>query len=174
MQRIIINAVEFFKSLFGKRKRVVLRKSRIKLILPHRGRMLLLDKVTIFPEKIIGEFLVTKKTCKGHAVLGDKLVLRGSDLLDMAAQLLGVWVGQNSDFFGRICMVREYGGAKFKNPILPDEKLIIEIDSNNIKEEVLGKDSLETVIITGENFLIRTEKETKAQINSVKLVVLFK
>ena len=61
-----------------------LRREEIDKLLPHRGRMRLLDKVETTAERIIGEFTVTKEVCEGHNVFGGSSVFRGSDLYDMA------------------------------------------------------------------------------------------
>ncbi len=140
-------------------------------ILPHRGDKLLLDKVTITTKKIIGEFKVTNEVCEGHAVLDGKLVMKGSDVLDMAAQLLGVWLAQHTGHIeasNKRVMVREYGGAKFRKPIYPDEVLTLEVDAESVSAEVFSDDKL--IIAKGSNFSARAGEEIKANIYSVELV----
>lgn len=147
----------------------VLERKEIKEILPHRGTMLLLDKVEVTDEKIIGEFTVTREVCEGHAVLDRKLILKGSDLFDMSAQLLSIFLGsQRSQFFGRTCVVNEYTGAKFKAPIKPFEKIIIEL----AVVDIVIKRKNNFIFVVGENFVVWDWKkeELKAKIHGVKLV----
>ena len=148
----------------------VLGRKEIEAILPHRGRMLLLDRVVIGTERIIGEFTVTREVCEGHAVWDGELVLKGSDLLDMSAQLLAVFLAsQCPQFLGRTCRLREYGGSKFKAPIRPSEKIIIEVAVVDIEVE----EKTTVVFVTGTNFVVWDWKkeEIKAEIYGVKLIV---
>jgi|GEM_PF-3230418 len=152
---------------------IVIIKDEIEFILPHRDTMLLLDRVTIDKETVAGEFEVTDAVCKGHAVAaGGKIVMRGSDLFDMAAQLLGVWASQNPAItkhpavkYGG-CLVREYGGAKFKEAILPKYHLIMEVKITDLEAKVSEK----IVVITGSNFTAEVNADVMAVINFVKLV----
>jgi len=166
-RKIFRGVVNFLK----REEKIIINKEQIGLILPHRGRMLLLDRVVITAQKIMGEFIVTNEVCDGHAVLEGKLVLKGSDLFDMAAQLLGVWAAQHSDaeFKGKKTVIREYGGAKFRNPIFPKEFLVMEIDPENASAQVMvGRD---IIITKGEKFSARVGKEKKAEISSVELII---
>jgi len=150
------------------RNELTLEKEEIKRILPHRGRMLLLDRVVITAEEIRGELTVTKDMCEGHAVLDGELVLRGSDLLDMASQLLGVFLAIDFEVLGRKCMPREYGRAEFRARIKPLEKIIIEMPLP-IEEEAVRS----SVFFTGRHFTVLDEKRrTRAKIESVELVVI--
>jgi len=167
VRKIFRGVVDFLK----REEKIIIDKEQIELILPHRGRMLLLDRVVITTQKIMGEFTVTHEVCDGHAVLEEKLVLKGSDLFDIAAQLLGVWAAQHSDaeFKNRKTVIREYGGAKFRNPIFPGELLVMEIDPENASAQVLvGRD---IIITKGEKFSARVGKERKAEISFVELII---
>jgi len=156
----------------NKQKDVIVSREEIMRILPHRGRMLLLDEVVITDNKAEGKFLVTEEVCQGHAVFDSKLVLKGSDLFDMAAQLLGVWAAKNIDFPPKNRLIREYGRARFRKPIFPGEKLVIEIEIPKIKANILSnKGGWKTVHIIGEEFSVRVGDEAKARIFSVELVV---
>jgi len=84
--------------LLKKAPRIEISELEIEEILPHRDRMLLLNRVIITEKEIVGTFNITEEVCEGHAFKGNK-VFKGSDLLDMAAQLLGVWSAQYEDIF---------------------------------------------------------------------------
>lgn len=147
----------------------IIEKEEIESILPHRGTKLLLDRILITAQKITGKFRVTKEVCQGHAVLNGKLVLKGSDLLDMAAQLLAVWVAHNSDFEGNGVVIREYKGAKFRKPIFPGELLVLEIDAKDALVRVFKGGKI--IIAIGKRFLAKVEDEIKAEVYSVKLFI---
>jgi len=165
--RLIQGVADFLKA----EKTIIIDKEKIQLILPHRGSKLLLDKVTITTEKISGEFLVTEVVCEGHAVWEGKLVLPGAYLFEMAAQLLGVWAAQHSDFKfeGSKTVVREYGGAKFKKPVFPGELLVLEINSNDVSAEILREGKM--IIVSGNNFSARVGEEKKADVYSAELMI---
>jgi len=168
-RRIITGVLHFLK----KTEERIVDKKQIEQILPHKGRMLLLDRVIITEEKIIGEFKVTEEVCEGHPVLEEgKTALKGSDLLDMSAQLLGIWVAQGFGHKLGKKVVREYGGAKFRKPICPGENLILEIATNRVlADDVRGDGKL--IIVKGDGFLARVgEEETgRAKVYSVELVL---
>lgn len=163
--------VQGVADLLKAEKTIVIDKEKIQLILPHRGPKLLLDKVTINTEKISGEFLVTEAVCEGHVVWEGKSVLPGAYLFEMAAQLLGVWTAQHSDFKfeSRKTVVREYGGAKFRKPIFPEELLVLEVNANNVSAEILREGKI--IIVSGNNFSARAGEEKKANIYSVELMI---
>lgn len=147
----------------------IIEKEGIKSILPHRGTKLLLDQVLITAEEIIGKFRVTKEVCEGHAVFNGELVLRGSDLLDMAAQLLGVWLAQSPDFEGKRTVIRGYKGAKFRKPIFPGELLVLEMNTEDTLARVLKERKI--IIAIGKRFLAKVEDEIKAEIYSVEIFI---
>ncbi len=126
------------------RKEVVIEKEEIMQILPHRGRMLLLDRVVITEDKIFGEFTVTEEVCEGHKVWDNRLVLRGVELPEMAFQLLGVFVAKDTEIVAsvlpkdsgaevvptivdKICVARECQRAVFSSPIFPGDKVVAEM-----------------------------------------------
>ncbi len=154
---------------FLKKEKRIIERGQIESILFHRGRMLLLDLVIITAKKITGEFQVTEEVCEGHAVWDGELLMKGSDFLDMAAQLLGIWAAQHPDFEGRKTIIREYGGSKFRNPTRPGELLIMELDTENASAEVLRNGKL--IIVKGSNFSARVGEERKADVYSVEIVI---
>ncbi len=168
--------IAFFRkrrSDLAEEKVTIIGKRGIKRILPHRGRMLLLDEVSISSTKIIGKFRVTRKVCKGHAVLGGELVLRGCELFDMSAQLLGVWASHllkiKKDALVRSYGEGAYGGAKFRKPIYSREILNLEINTNNISSEILRGGRV--IVIRGRSFSAQVNGEARAEVKSVELVV---
>lgn len=148
-------------------------KDEIQQILPHRGRILLLDVVISADRKIMGELLITEEVCEGHGVFNGQSIFRGSDLYDMAAQLLGVFVAKTLDSSDgnrnyNFCLVKSYGRAFFHKPVFVGETLVIGVDYDNI-EILFLKESV--IIVTGKDFLISSGKETKARIEYVKIII---
>ena len=157
------------------KKKVTIGKNEIMTILPHRGTMLLLDEAVISREVIRGQLLIGDEFCIGHAVFDGRLVFRGVDVPEMAAQLLGVsWAHQHPEFQNRIGFLGEIKGAKFHEPIIPGELLIVEMDPAKIRQKVLGGPELEKMLITvaARDILVRVKKERKATIASVKLAII--
>lgn len=158
---------------FSKENPIVIGKQGIEAILPHRERMLLLDRVTIDNETVAGEFRVTEEVCKGHAVApGGKIIMRGCDLYEVAAQSLGVWAAQNPQVIQHRavqlggCFVREYGTAKFKEVILPGFQVCMEAKVENLVVKISDR----MVVITGKNFVATVNDIVMAEISFVKLV----
>ena len=137
-------------------------------ILPHQSGMLLLDEIKINREEAKGKLTVREESCRGHIIDG-RPVLRGSDLLDMAAQLLAVYTYINyPELRERVCVVREYGKAKLKGIIVPGNVISITLGPESVIRT--GKGNFD--IISGNDFVVRgIEGEMKAQIDSVVLVV---
>lgn len=156
------------------KKEVEIPKEKIEEILPHQGRMLLLDRVMIDGDKITGKLLVREEICEGHPVFDGKLALRGSDLFDMAAQLLGVWIASSPNLVSshRNCLVRKYGGARFWKVIFAFELLTMEISTENIKVESFSREERQVTFISGEKFIVRVGEEKRAEIVAVELVAL--
>lgn len=164
--RKIVNGV---MNILKKKEKLIIEKEEIKKILPHRDRMLLLDKVIITEKKLSGIFNVTEEVCKGHSAWDGKDVLKGSDLFDMAAQLIGVWAYQNPDLSGKTCVVRKYGSAKFTEVIFPSNILTMELDTEKIKATILLGKKDQTIFITGEGFSALVSGKIRAQISFVEL-----
>jgi len=174
MGKRIRNIIGGVLALLKGREEVIIEKEEIMEILPHRGRMLLLDRVVINNTKISGEFLVTEEVCEGHR-LDDQLVLRGADILDMAAQLLGVWAAKHSQMNNSLAYVREYGRTKFLDKVLPGDQLIMEINtkdkSGNENPQIIISVSGDREVrkIIGKEFTARVGKKNKATIFYVAL-----
>jgi 3-hydroxymyristoyl/3-hydroxydecanoyl-(acyl carrier protein) dehydratase len=170
-----LGLVKRLKEALRNRRRIVVSGEDIKTILPHRGRMLLLDQVTITDGRVFGEFDVTEAVCEGHAVLGKQLVFRGVDILEMAAQLLGVYWGiQHPEFVDKKGMLRGFGGSKFHKQVFVGDRLTIEVSPLKIIDRVLGGPEKEKMLIrvTGQDFLARVGKERKATIQTIELVLV--
>ncbi len=170
--------LDLLKQRLKGQKTLIVSGDDIAVILPHRGRMLLLDQVTITKgknPKVLGKLLVTEEICEGHAVLGGHLVFRGVDIAEMAAQTLGVYWGINHpEFVERKCMLRSFGNAKFSKPVFVGDSLVIEVSTNNISSRSLGGPEIKKTIIRikGRMFIARVDRERKAQINNIELALL--
>lgn len=153
----------------------IINKGELKKIIFHRGRMLLLDEVIIGPERIIGKLFVRKKFCKGHCIPGQGLVMKGSDLLDMAAQIVAIAIAsmpQYSHLKGKKGFAREYGLSRFKKTILPGETILMELSTDQIFIETPSKS---ICFVMGKKFSIRNisdKKEKKATIDWVKIAII--
>ncbi len=146
-------------------------KEGIICILPHRGRMLLLDEVLITPRIVRGAFYITPAVCDGHAFKG-KMILRGADILDMAAQTLGVWAGQYPDLQERIAFVWRYGEANFTKPAVPSDTLIIEVNPQDLAINVRRSVAREIIRIIGKNFSARVGDSQIATVTLVELIIV--
>ena len=160
---------------FLRKEKKVIEKSEIENILPHRGRMLLLDEVSISEKAIVGKFTVSEEVCQGHEFNG-QLIFRGVDIVEMAAQILGVWAYQHSEFQGKLAFFRSIQGeVKFKDKVGLGDNLIIEIavGEKNPRIEISGRppDRLIQRII-GERFTAFVDKKRKAEISGIELIIV--
>lgn len=146
---------------------------RIREILPHRGRMLLLDYLEITQEVVSGIFSVTEEVCEGHAVLEGKTIFKGSDYFDMAAQVMGVYASQIANFkMTKGCVIHHYGGADFFKPTYPGDLLVMEIKVFDIEIKITEHRNRKLVVLTGKNFFARVGEQKKAQVLSVEALVI--
>lgn len=141
----------------------------IEKILPHRHPLARISMVTIGRDRIIGSLTVDQEMCRGHVINGSA-TLRGSDLFDVAAQLLGIYCAVNQDLRGMVagkptCFAREYGVAKFSKPLFPGDSVEIGLENCNVSAG--GKNG--SVIVTGADFLVTHENKLVAKIGYVKL-----
>ena len=159
-----------------KPKPVIVEKEEIMTFLPHRGRMLLLDRVIITDSKATGEFLITEEVCEGHAVVEEKSVFRGVDILEISAQLLGVVWGIRHPSFKtkKRGLLRGFGNSKFYNLVCAGDLLKVEMDPRKIRDRILGGPEEDKLIINlmGKDFLAMVEKDKKATIESVRLAII--
>lgn len=183
IRRIIGGVTSFFTG-----EKIVISKERIIEILPHRGRMLLLDQVVITDKHVLGEFKVTEVVCEGHQFNG-QLIFRGVDIVEMAAQTLGIWLAQHSESKGKIAYFRSVS-AKFSGMVIPSDALVIEIpvkgsladiDDNSSEEsleeanpriEISGGPGRMIEKAVAENVVARVKGDKKASIASIELSII--
>lgn len=149
---------------------LIMEKELLLRILPHRGRMLLLDRVVVTTQKVMGFFQVTQDVCEGHAI-GGQAVFRGVEFAEMANQLLGVWfASQNPEFIGsgRVLFARE-GAYKASGFVQPGDLVVMEVDYQNLSGEMKVTRRGTFTEVTGKNFLLKVGEDLKG---SVPLVVL--
>jgi len=158
------------------RERVVVPKDKIMEILPHRGRMLLLDEVVFTgQDEIRGRFAVTHEVCDGHPVLGDKLVFRGVDIIEMAAQTVGVsWGVQHPDFLDMRGMFRAVSGVKFSKPVFVGDLLEVVVDPVKTRDAVRGGPEKERTMIkvSSRELAAFVGKERKTTIEEIELTFI--
>jgi len=171
--------VEAARAIIGKLKgkeKVVIPKDRIMEILPHRGRMLLLDEVVFTgQEEIRGKFTVTHEVCDGHPVLGDKLVFRGVDIIEMAAQTVGVsWGVQHPDFLDMRGMFRAVSEVKFSKPVFVGDLLEVVVDPVKTTDAVRGGPEKSRIIIKVVSRKVEASvgRERKASIGEIELTFI--
>lgn len=146
---------------------------QIRSILPHRGHFLLLDGVLITSQKMVGKVRITEDMCLGHAVFNGEMIFKGSDFIDMAAQLLAIWAAQwpqlRSSLEGKICMPVEYGKSVFRAKVLPGDLVLM------TPKKVWARERTGRVLIVGEKFTAEVEggsQRENVMISSVKLLSL--
>jgi len=168
---------------FLRKKERVLDKDAIESILPHRENKLLLDRVVVTANKVSGEFTVTEEVCRGHQFNG-QLIFRGIDVVEMAAQLLGVWAAQYPEFEGKLAYFRSIQGeVRFIGKVIPSDLLVVEIPvreerleeggvDENPRIEIRGRPGRLIQRVIGENFIARVNKKTKATISHIELIII--
>jgi len=172
---------------FLKRGKRVIEKDEIKRILPHQGRMLLLDRVIITATEITGEFLVTREVCEGHKI-GGQLLFRGVDYVEMTAQLLVIWLAQEaaqySNLNRKLAPLRK-SSFKCISPAIPGDLLRVEIPvrEHSEEEDEAGNPRIETVSskhrperlrqqVIGLNANVWVNNEKKAVIYFIELSII--
>lgn len=180
IKKVIAGVASFFTG-----EKLVIGKERIISILPHRGRMLLLDEIVITDNKVMGRFEITEEVCQGHK-FNDQLVFRGVDIIEMAAQVLGVWLAQHPESEGKIAFFRRLlGDVKFFGMIIPSNVLIIEIpvkkeneeakeegDMGNPRIEISGRPDRLIEKAVAENIIAKVDKDLKASIAGIELSIV--
>jgi len=157
-------------------------KGEIQFVLPtHQGMLLLLEKVTIYPNSvIIGELPITQERCFAFWLKKrDEMIFRGIDLIEMAAQLLGVWGFQFREIFKekkREFLLAALGGAKFNKVIKIGEIVSIEIllDKIDVREKEIkdgeGRKIGRQFIIRGREFVVKVGHEVRGKVFNVILM----
>ena len=152
--------------LFPHELTLVVSEEEIKRILFHRGRMLLLDWVTIVNGRATGEFTIPSANCDGHEPMPNMPVMRGVEVIEMAFQLLGIIVAKNPELAGmlrnKVCVAREVTGATFNGLIKPGDGLSLETEG-----EVTVCESAGILRIESGRMFARVGKKKKCVINSV-------
>lgn len=157
---------------------ITVMKEEIMTILFHRGRMLLLDEVTIREGKVIGKFKVPEDNCVGHEPKPGMPVMRGVEIAEMGFLVLGVFIAKciplavanGFDFSevrkGTVPFSREIIGAKFSEPVYPGDELILETGTTVQIEDLKG-----TLIFQSGKMVARVGGKRKCTITSVSVVV---
>lgn len=140
--------------------------------LPHRGRMLFLDRVLVYPKDYVrGEFEVKPENCEGHAVDKGNMVLRGVDMIEMAAQTLGVyWSVIRPEFKGRTVLFRSVEKAKFRGIVHVSEEIAATVVLADILEKISERRGTGELI--GRNISIVSSQKEVARIGAITLVLL--
>jgi len=149
-------------------------KDQIKEILFHTGIWLLLNSVQITPTKIIGTLTVREDMCAGHIIEGIP-VFRGSDYLDMAAQLLGVCFGISAgeSFKDMTIIPRRYGAIKFRRATIAGETILTEINRDQGVLTITGPTrGISTIICKRLTVMGKSSKKQKVQIADIQLSII--
>lgn len=146
--------------------------SDIMAVLPHRGDKLLLDRVFIYPgDYVRGEFEVNPKNCEGHAVDRGNMVFRGVDMIEMAAQTLGVyWSVVRPEFKGRTVLFRSVEKAKFRGAVYVGEEITVTVFLANISEKISERRGAGELV--GREISVFSSEKEVAQIGAITLVLL--
>ncbi len=152
-------------------KEIIVDKQKIQEILFHEGDKLLLDEVRITKTAVVGSFKVTDKLCEGHEPVKGMRVHRGVDIIEMAFQLLGVFLFHYRDpeisemLEGKKLAAREVTSAKFSGFVRPGETVCLEMRAELSADELGG-----VVLIEGGRMVAKVGGKKKATIGSVSLV----
>ena len=173
--KLVEMAKGIIETIRGKKEAAIVEKEQIESMLPHRGRMLLLDKVHISADEVRGIFTVTKEVCEDHAVLGETLVFRGVDTVEMAAQTVGVsWGVQHPDFLEKKGMLRRVDRVKFSKPVFVGDSIEVAVKASKIRDVVLGGPEPEKIIVKviAQSIEVFVGKERKAVIGEIELAFI--
>lgn len=112
----------------------ILGKEEIKEFIPHRGRWLLLDKIADIQEKsIVAIKTFTVEECEGH--FG---IVPGHLVCESLAQAGAVLVNHRYAFLGKkkVPLLRRITDAKFFSTAKPGERVTLEVELINSREEM--------------------------------------
>lgn len=149
---------------------LTIEKDFVARILPHRGPALLLDRVVITPQKVVGFFTVTLEVCAGHEI-GGTAVFRAVYLPEMANQLLGVWfASQHPELIGagRILFASSgsYKAIKF---IQAGETIAMEVDYADLMGDVRTRHQGTLTKVTGKRYSAMVNGELRGIVDCVEL-----
>lgn len=152
---------------------VTVRKNQLVEILPHKGRALFLDEVVIDNKAAVGVLRVTFELCEGHEVFNGQKIMRGVDILEMAAQLLGVWCYLKKQEIGlgsiRMAVVRRYGETIFRRPVFPGQVIVVQLLVDNILVNKIYNSG--RVMVEGRDIKAYAEDKIVALIDSIELFI---
>ncbi len=149
---------------------LIVNKDFISQVLPHRGRMLLLDRVVITPSKVAGFFTVTEEVCAGHAI-GNNAVFRGVELPEMANQLLGIWYAiQHPELIGagKIIFARE-GKYEAKSFVQPGDLVQIAVPYDNLSGIMKTSHHGTLLTLSGKDFVFTVKGKVVGHVEEVVL-----
>lgn len=110
----------------------------IQKILPHRYPFLFVDKILEISEKrVVGVKNVTidEPFFQGH--FPDHPIMPGVLILETMAQVAGVGGLNMKDNIGKLAYFLSINNAKFRKPVLPGDRLVIEVDFLKTKLSVM-------------------------------------
>jgi predicted hotdog family 3-hydroxylacyl-ACP dehydratase len=148
----------------------------IRFVLPaHRGAKLMLDQVESYPNsKVVGRLAVAPDRCVGFCFLnGEELAITGADLIEMAAQLLGVFGYHFREVFAeryRKFVLASVNRAEFHKPVKAGETVCVEIAVDNIRVKVREGPEFQQFVIRGEDFVIKVGDEVRGKISGITLM----
>lgn len=158
---------------------ILVEKDEIFKIIPYDPEKVYLEKVIITDDKVTGELLVTEEVCSGHRIGGRLVVFRGIDIAEMAAQLLGVWSAKYLELkfktTGGLAFLKRFivevpppmfrilpevsnevpqarYDAKSIKQVYPNDRLIVEITTDNLGFGFSGRPGQEVITAIGEEF----------------------
>jgi len=143
----------------------------IRTVLIHKGLMVMLDRAITTPDRIIGTLQIAPERCIGYGfVKQEDLMLRGVDLIEMAAQLLGMWGARFDELFEKrtAFVLAETGAARFYRPVRTGETVAMEISAENIRVKRITTSG--RFIIVGRDFAAKVDEEVRANISEIVLI----
>ena len=123
-----------------------LRAADIKAILPHRYPFLLVDRITEFSDShAVGykNVTITEPFFQGH--FPQMPVMPGVLIIETMAQIAGIIALKRRGLKGSIAFLTGVDGARFREPVVPGDKLDIRVDIVKEKARLLIADGVATV-----------------------------
>jgi len=146
----------------------------IKQVLPHREQHLLLDTAVIFPDRVVGRLEIGLGRCMNipfkRGLKAGQPVFRSHELIDMAAQLLGVRCSRFPELtFKKLEIAIESNGpAKYIRPIgLNDAvEMVIKFSDTHVWQIERNRKFL----LEGKEFIVTVSGDRKAVIHDILLM----